>query len=348
MNDVGRHGMWCLLAIQFGAYIGFFPPAQDNQAAHIEWSKRPPDLTHMSLGDLEKRLSDLKSTEGRTHPDLIPVLLRIAKVYLEQGAFVVGIPLAQQALDIVRKVHGENTPEAVLSLDTLGTLEHLAGDNPAAIKNFELALAIVEKYLGTPRPMQALLLLHLGTAYLADGSLAQAEHALKRAKRVLVRAFGRGTVEATAAEKELGTLYLRLRENTKAEKELEEAFATRAEWLSRIPDDMSEADVRIYMAQVQVPLGALYTSVGRYEEANHWLLGALQAYEEILGRNRPELEEVLVNLAALAAAQGDLKSASSYQNRAESIHDRGSGLSHLNAVPLSQPIKPLVAQKTKR
>jgi len=340
------------LAVRFllGALLaaGFSPllAARDNQAiVPPVLSRRPPDLTQMTLDDLRSRLSFLESSKGRSDPELIPVLRAIVVAYRAQGAYAEAIPFEEQGLTLAQKALGENDPEVVLSLDALGTLDLLAGDDKAAIENFEHAQFIVEKYLGAPHPMQALLLLHLGSAYLSGGRLNDAERALKRARPALVSAFGPETLEATAAEQQLGTLYLRMGQFSKAQKELEDAFAIRMGWLSNWPDNMTEAGIRICMAQVQVPLGALYTAEGRYEEANYRLLGALQTFENILGRDRPELEEALVNLAALAAAQGDDASASAYQIRAERIHKQSLGISHLRSVPLPQALGPLIAKK---
>jgi tetratricopeptide (TPR) repeat protein len=339
-DDVGRRLMWCVLAAQLGAGIGHFPATQDGPPAlHMQGSQRPPDLSHMTLADLINRLSDLESAEGGSHPDLIPVLERIANAYRKQGAYVEALAFVRRALDIALEAYGENDRETVILLDALGTLDCLAGENNAAIKNYELARSIVEKYLGKGAPIHALLLLHLGTAYLADGMFEEAEHALKETKPALVSAFGSASLEATTADKELGALYLKMGKYSKAEKALEEAFAIRSEWLSRRPDGMSEADVRVYMARVQVPLGALYTAIGRYGEAHHWLLGALQAFEENLGADHPEVEEALVNLAVLTAARGDTAEADSFQRRAESIHQQNLGISHFANVPLPQPIR---------
>jgi tetratricopeptide (TPR) repeat protein len=338
----------CYLAAQLGVGIGTFAAAQgDATASHVQWSARRPDLTHMTLAGLRTRLSDLENTKGKQDPDLVPVLLAIAKSYREQGAYVTGLPFARRALEIARKVHGEYDVDVVLSLDLLGTLDLLAGDNKAAIENDQTARSLVKKYLGTGPAIQAVLLLHLGMAYLAGGRLEQAEAALKRARRALADTSGPDTPEATAAQKSLGELYLKRGEYAKAEKELIHVFAIHEEELSQSLDDAGEALARLNMAQVQIPLGALYTAVGRYDEASHWLLGALQCYEAQLGKNHPALEDVLVNLAALAQAQGNQAAADEYQKRAESIHEACLGIAHLAGVPLPQPLTPVTAQRAK-
>jgi len=335
------HLIVCLLAVQLAAGTSPSIGTQDaGTAAHVQWSTRPPDLPHMTLADLKTELSNLEDSKGKQNPDLVPVLWAIARAYQEKGAYLSGLPFAQRALQIAREVHGEYAPEVVLSQDLVGELDFLSGDSQAAVETEQSAQSIVERYLGTGAPIQAVLLLHLGNAYLASARLEEAEKALKKAKQALTNAFGPATTEATEAQKSLGELYLKQGRYAKAERELIHAFNFHEEELSQSLDDASETRARLKMGQVQIPLGALYTAIGRYGEANHWLLGALQCFETQLGRNHPALEEVLVNLAALEDARGNRAAADGYQKRAESIHRASLGIAHLSGVPLPQPLKP--------
>ena len=335
------HLIACLLAVQLAASTNSPAGTQEaGTAAQIQWSTRPPDLSHMTLADLKTELTSLEDTKGNRNPDLVPVLWAIARAYQEKGAYVTGLPFAQRALNIARQVHGEYAPEAVLSQDLVGELDLLSGNTEAAIETEQSAQSIVEKYLGTGAPIQAVLLLHLGIAYLEAGRLEDAGKALNKASHALASAFGPETLEATSAQVALGELYLERGRYSKAEKKLESALAVRLITLSELLDDADEPEVRLNIGRVQVPLGALYTVLGRYDEANHCLLGALQAYEARLGKSHPALEEVLVNLAALAAVEGDRAAADGYRKRAEKIHEEYLGISHLAGVPLPEPLKP--------
>ena len=88
------------------------------------------------------------------------------------------MPFAQRALEIARANYGELHPEVVRSLVLLGELEHLAGDNAAAIANLLGARSILQKAMSTQQAIYAIVLLELGTAYLADGSVWDAEKTL--------------------------------------------------------------------------------------------------------------------------------------------------------------------------
>jgi tetratricopeptide (TPR) repeat protein len=328
------------LAAQLGLGIGSFAAVQENKTVpDVQSATRQQDQADKNLANLKKQLSDLETTKGKQHPDLLPVLKAIAKAYRVQGAYVTALPFTERGLQIAKTVYGENDLRVANELDALGTLDLVVGDTKGAIENYQLARPNVEKYLGAEHPLYAMLLVKVGAAYLADGRFEEAESASTNAKQILVKDFGPAAAEMTAAQEVLGELYLRKGEYSKAEKELVVALSIRSEGLSYRPSDMTEADVRLDMAPLQNLLGALYTAVGRYDEAGPVLNDALKAYEAKLGKNHPSLEEVLVNLAALAAAKGDPAAADVYRKRAESIHKENLGVAHLATVPLPQPFK---------
>jgi tetratricopeptide (TPR) repeat protein len=327
---------------------GLLAAAQENKTTRdAQSSTRQQDQTDKNLAGLKKKLSALETTKGKQHPDLMPVLDAICRAHREQGAYVTALPFAQQALEIERKVHGESDIAVAGALDFLGTFDLLAGDNKAAVENYQLARPIVEKNLGTEHPAYAMLLVHMGTAYLADGRIEAAESALQKAKQALVKGFGPAAQEVTAAQEILGDLYLKKGGYSRSEQELQYALAVRSEGLEFRPNDMTEADVLLYMAPLQNLLGALYTTVGLYDQAGPLLKDALKAYEAKLDKKHPLLEGVLVNLAALAEAKGDTVASDGYQKRAESIHKEHLGISHLATVPLPRPDKAVVPSKEK-
>ncbi|MBZ5678804.1 MAG: tetratricopeptide repeat protein [Acidobacteriia bacterium] len=287
------------------------------------------------LPTLKKQLSETEARKGKDDADLIPILYGISGAYRDQGGYIPGLPFAQRALEISQKVHGPDDPQTAGALDFLATMYRLQGDPKSALENYRRALTIVEKALGTKHPAYATLLDNLAEAYLAEGNFGEAESALQKAMTVASEAYGAAAPEVTPVRLDLGELYLRTGRYGKAEESLVYALTIRSEGLD-VPlqaGQTTEKEVLFYMAPVRVVLGRLYTVTGLYDKAGPLLQDALKAIEATAGKENPFLEDVLVDLAALSAATGETEKAAAYQKRADEIHDRNIGISHLASSP---------------
>ena len=86
------------------------------------------------------------------HADPIAILTDISKAYRQEGGYIPALPFAQRALEISKKVHGQNSLETFSTLDFVGTLYRLQGDNLKALEYYQRALPIVQKNLVTDHP----------------------------------------------------------------------------------------------------------------------------------------------------------------------------------------------------
>src|SRR5271157_282266 len=171
------------LVSQLWLCLGLFAVAQESTTSpDAHGSTRQKDQSAKSLPDLKKELSQLEAANGKQNPDLIPVLEAICTAYEKEGAYVTALPFAQQALQIQRKIHGESDLAVAGALNDMGTFDRLAGDNQAAIEQYQLALPIVEKKVGTEHPAYAMVLMGMGASYLAEGKIEEAQSALEKAE----------------------------------------------------------------------------------------------------------------------------------------------------------------------
>jgi tetratricopeptide (TPR) repeat protein len=83
------------------------------------------------------------------------------------------------------------------------------------------------------------------------------------------------------------------------------------------------------MAPAQAALGEFYVTVGRNDQAEQPLRDALTVYEKKYGDDHPLLEDVLIDLAALYENKGDMSQGREYAERAQAIHQKSAGYSHL-------------------
>lgn len=284
------------------------------------------------MATLKKQLADTEASKGKDHADLIPILTEISKSYREQGAYVPALPFAQRALDLARKAHSQDQDNIEIAgqLDYVGTLYHLQGDSKSAVDTYRQVLAIVEKKLGTDHPAYATIATNFAIACLALGNTSEAEGALDKAMATALKVYGAAAQPVTDVQGVMGELYLRTGRFAKAEQLFVYALTVRSEGLEApvMAGATTEADVLLYMAPVRNELGRLYTIVGLYDKADPLLHDALKAYETKLGKDHPQLQEVLVNLVALSQATGKTEQAAAFQKRADEIYEKTSGVSH--------------------
>lgn len=327
--------LWLLLLSQ-----GFPGASLDVRERQATKSLLQQETPQKDLAALKKELSETEAKKGKDHRDLVPILTGIAEAYRAKGGYIPAQPFARRALEITTKVRGKDAIETAGALDFLGTLYRLQGDNKFALENYERALPIVEKKLGLDHPAYAIMLNNLATLYVAIGKNAEAESALEKAMTVLPEAFGPASGEATATRITLAELCLRTGKYAIAGQLLVYALAIHSEGLE-LPVQAGQTTSRealSFIAPVRNLLGRLYTMVGMYDSAEPQLQDALKAYEAELGGEHPSLEGVLVNLAALSEATGETAKAAGYQKRADQIHEKNIGFSHLAESPHLKPI----------
>lgn len=294
-----------------------------------------------SFADLKKDLEAAEKLKGSEHPDLIPILQSIAKARREVGAYVPALESIRRAQGIADKTPGEDELTIAGNLDLMGTLELSAGDSSLALKHYEQAWAILQKKVAADNPANVMMQTRTGAALLELGRLAEAESALEKSLGRATELYGLASEEVIPIELLLGEVYLREGKYSRAEQQLTSALAARSEsvGIQFAAGKITHADAEIMLAPIRNLMGALYTVVGARDEAGPFLVDALKAYEIKLGPNDAALEEVLVNLAALAQARGNAGSAAEYQKRAAQIHASATGFAHLPGVPLPEPVR---------
>jgi tetratricopeptide (TPR) repeat protein len=86
------------------------------------------------------------------------------------------------------------------------------------------------------------------------------------------------------------------------------------------------------VAQSLNNLASLYYSQGRYKEAEHYFLEALELFKCLLGGEHPDVALILNNLAALYESQGRYKDAEHLYLQALEIAEHKLGADHPNTI----------------
>lgn len=312
-------------------------------AVRLATNPSPPrEPSGRKLAALKKELEATEARKGRDDAELVPILLSISSAQREQGGYIPALRFAQRGLEIAQKTGGNDSLEVAGALDLVGTLDWLQGDYDSARESYQGVLSIAAKRLGAEHPAYAMALDHLARVYLATGKTAEAETSLQTASTLVTKTFGPASGEAAVIQLTLGELYLRTGRLAKAEQALVYALTIRSEGLG-IPvmaGQSTEQEALFGMAPPQNLLGRLYTLAGLHEKAEPFLEDALKAYESQLGKEHPRLEDILVNLAALAAARGDAARGAAYNRRSDENFAKNVGFSHLPGSPRAKLIEP--------
>jgi eukaryotic-like serine/threonine-protein kinase len=124
------------------------------------------------------------------------ILLSLADVTFYQGHYDESESWNRQALDMDRRLYGEQHPAVADELNNLGAIEADRGNYAAAESYYRQALAIVERWYGAEHPETAANLTALAQVLTSQNRNADAEACLKRALEI--QQHQNGPIRATA------------------------------------------------------------------------------------------------------------------------------------------------------
>jgi len=156
------------------------------------------DVAALNLADVEYALGDADAYEralrevlarqrqrGPADASTANTLGRLGNFLVEErGDAEAGEPLLREALDVRRRVLGDDHPYVAVSLNELAGAHLAGGDLDGAIPLFQQALALRRRVLGDDHPHVAYSLVGLGRAYVAAGRPADAEPLFREAVRI--------------------------------------------------------------------------------------------------------------------------------------------------------------------
>ncbi|MFP3295900.1 MAG: tetratricopeptide repeat protein, partial [Caldisphaera sp.] len=222
-------------------------------------------------------------------------LMDIGNLYDFNGCYKEAEPLFKQALEIKRKIHGENHPDVALTLDNLAELYVEEGKYDEAEPLFKQALEIKRKIHGENHPDVALTLDNLAILYDGEGKYAEAEPLYKQALEIFRKIYGENHPNVAASLNNLAGLYF----NEGRYAEAEPLFKQALEIFRKIYGE-NHPNVAASLNE----LAGLYFNEGRYAEAEPLFKQALEIFRKIYGENHPNVASSLNNLAGLYFNEG--------------------------------------------
>ena len=267
--SMGRIYYWRL---QEGKDLGY----QREQALAIEYFSKAIEL--------EKELG--------LEADLATNLNNLAVLYKSQGRYSEAEPLYLQALELRKRLLGEDHPDVATSLNNLAVLYNSQGRYSESETLFLQALELRKRLLGEDHPYVATSLNNLASVYNKQGRYSEAEALLLQALELRKRLVGEDHPDVATSLNNLAVLYNSQGRYSESETLFLQALELRKRLLGEDHPDVATSLNN---------LAVLYKSQGRYSEAEPLFLQALELAERVLGVNHPNTVIFRKNLASLQA-----------------------------------------------
>jgi tetratricopeptide (TPR) repeat protein len=230
----------------------------------------------------------------------VAIRLTIGEAYRVLGDYAAARPHVERAVEVGRRVLGEEHPDTVQSMNTLAVLYQHQGQLADAEPLFVKALEVRRRLLGEEHPDTLIFLNNLAMLYKAQGQFAKAEPLYVRTLEVRRRVLGEEDPHTLISINNLAMLYQAQCQYAKAEPLLVETLAVGRRVLgAEHPNTLS------YMNS----LGMVYQAQGQLPKAEPLLVETLAVSRRVLGAEHPNRLSYMNNLAAVYQAQGQLAKA---------------------------------------
>jgi len=200
------------------------------------------------------------------------VVTELSNVAFYRGHYDESASLSRKALEMDRRLFGEQHPAVADLLNNLGAIEADRGNFPASESYYRQALAIVERWYGPDHPETAANLTALAQTLTPEGRPADAKALLERALAIQQHANGpvRGTAGTTLNQ--LGILAFQQKNYDEAKRYFTQAIATWSQYYG---------DRHPFIANAVSNLGSICQQQRNYACAEKMYQDALRRFDSV-------------------------------------------------------------------
>jgi non-specific serine/threonine protein kinase/serine/threonine-protein kinase len=269
--------------------------ATDAAAAVIDRTILKP-----AIKTIDERFKDDPATDASLRQAL-------ADLYQRIGRYDDAYPLQESALATRRRTLGEEHPDTLASINSMGALLQLQGRPAEAELCHREALEKHRRTLGEEHPDTLTSISNMGLLLRLQGRLAEAELYHREALEKRRRTLGEEHPDTLTSISQLGTLLQVQGRLAEAEPFHREVLETRRRTLS--------AEHRQTLISIG-NMGALLQLQGRLAEAEVFVREALEKSRRTLGEEHPQTIIAISNMGSLLQMQGRLAEAEVYLREA--------------------------------
>ncbi|MDZ8185459.1 MAG: tetratricopeptide repeat protein [Nostoc sp. ChiSLP02] len=304
--------------------------------------------------------------------DLAANFSNLAGLYRATGRYSEAEPLYQQALQLRKRLLGENNPVYATSLNNLAGIYKSTGQYSKAELLYQQALELRKRLLGENHIDFVASLNNLALLYDEQGRYDEAEPLYLRSLEIAKTLLGENHPSFALILNNLALLYYHQGRYNEAEPLSQQAIELDKQFLGEENPDVA-TDLHnlglIYRAQGRYneaeslflqslelkqrvlqkahplladtiyALGYLYREQGRYNEAEPLCKQALELDQLLLGENHPNVAESLNNLAEIYRTTGRYSEAKSLYLQALEICDRVWGANHVRCLAVRENLE---------
>ncbi|MFN6526919.1 tetratricopeptide repeat protein [Nostoc sp. ChiSLP03a] len=322
-----------------------------------------------------RKASELQNELG-LQIDLANSLNNLAGIYRATGNYSEAEPLYKQALELRKRLLGENHPAFATSLNNLAGLYKSTGQYSKAELLYQQALELRKALLGENHADVAASLNNLALLYDEQGRYDEAEPLYLQSLELEKRLLGENHLSFALILNNLALLYYHQGRYSEAEPLSQQAIELDKRFLGEENPDVatdlhnlgliyraqgrySEAEslfleslelkqrvlqkAHPLLADTIYALGYMYREQGRYNEAEPLCIKALELDKHLLGENHPNVAESLNNLAEIYRETGRYGEAEPLYLQALDICERVWGVNHHRSVTVRQNLDKLAA-----
>lgn len=243
----------------------------------------------------------------------------IGGVYLELGDYAKAEAMYREALNLAKRVYGQEHPEVATALDNVSMVLYRQGKVAGAEALEREVLAMRTRILGNDDPHVAMSLINLAAYLQAEGKLPEAETVNRQALAASRKAFGSDDENSVAALNNLGCVLC-------LEGKLPEAEGIAREVLTkerkRLGNDHPD------VATLVNNLAKILADEGKTREAESTFREALALRTKVLGNDHPDVAQTLDSLAGVLQDQSRLAEAETLYRQALAIRKKVLGDEH--------------------
>jgi serine/threonine-protein kinase len=270
------------------------------------------------LGVLMKKGGDLAAAEplyrealemrrhllGEDHPAVAESVNNMAVLLDTMGRYEEAEPLSRQALALYRRLLGEEHPHVAVSMSNLAGLLKRKGDYEIAEQLYRQSLAIMHKLHGEEHPEIAVILNNLAALLREKGDYDGAEPLFRQALAMRRGLLKEGHPSIITGLQNLGLVLMFKRDYDAAEPLFREAV---------MMAEQAFAPGHWIVAESQSNYGACLARLGRFREAEEYLVGGYNGLKKALGDKHERTWKAVENLALLYEASNREEEATRYR-----------------------------------
>ncbi len=279
---------------------------------------------HFETVSAEWRLKALRRVATMPKEDRVAfqsavTMTQQAAALFAQGKYAQAQPLLEKALEIRRRLLGDDHPDTALSYSGLANNLRVKGKYAQAQPLFEKVLEMHRRLLGDDHPDTARSYNRVALIVSAQGNYAQAQPLYEKVLEIRCRLLGDGYPPTAVSYNNLGV-------NLQAQGKYAQAqplFEKALEKHRRVLGDDHPDTALFYRA-----LGVNLQAQGKYAQAQPLLEKALEMHRRLLGDDNPDTARSYNRVALIVGAQGNYSQAQPLYEKVLEIRRRVLGDDH--------------------